>query len=399
MVDTIGDKSTFGQLMNELGRQQPSMYRVRQDMRAFTVSYVGMMSHDAGGPYRDAIDAICKELQSTLVPLFIQCPNGRSGMGWNRETFVPNQLPEERNGVAFKTRIRMYEWLGQFMGLAVRSKTYLNINLPSIVWKDLVHDQITMNDVKSIDHLGFNIIDQLSAAAREEDMSHETFDENMKNVKFTVMCSDGVVRPLIKNGAHVSISWSNKHIFSEALIRYRLGEFREQTEAIMRGLATVIPYRLLGLFTWKDLQYQVCGLPTFDVELLRKKTVYAGFTRGNKKIGEGTPHIKHFWTMMNDMFSEEQRSQFLRFVWGRSRLPIDEKSFEKDLTLMANPVSQNSNVDQYFPQSHTCFFQLELPEYSTAEVMYEKFSIAISMCTSIDGDETQVARNTAAMMG
>ncbi|CAF1141610.1 unnamed protein product [Rotaria sordida] len=36
--------------------------------------------------------------------------------------------------------------------------------------------------------------------------------------------------------------------------------------------------------------------------------------------------------------------------------------------------------------SHTCFFTLDLPEYSTTDIMYERLNYAITNCTSIDGD-------------
>ncbi len=36
--------------------------------------------------------------------------------------------------------------------------------------------------------------------------------------------------------------------------------------------------------------------------------------------------------------------------------------------------------------SHTCFFTIDLPAYSTAEIMYDRLNYAISSCSSIDGD-------------
>ncbi|CAF3089161.1 unnamed protein product, partial [Rotaria sp. Silwood2] len=36
--------------------------------------------------------------------------------------------------------------------------------------------------------------------------------------------------------------------------------------------------------------------------------------------------------------------------------------------------------------SHTCFFALDLPEYSTTDIMYERLNYAITNCSSIDGD-------------
>ena len=44
------------------------------------------------------------------------------------------------------------------------------------------------------------------------------------------------------------------------------------------------------------------------------------------------------------------------------------------------------NVDGHLPVSHTCFFQLDLPAYSTKEIMREKLVYAITHCQAIDLD-------------
>ena len=40
----------------------------------------------------------------------------------------------------------------------------------------------------------------------------------------------------------------------------------------------------------------------------------------------------------------------------------------------------------FFLGSHTCSFALDLPAYSTIEIMCERLNYAISYCSSIDGD-------------
>src|SRR3546814_9123426 len=86
-------------------------------------------------------------------------------------------------------------------------------------------------------------------------------------------------------------------------------------------------------------------------------------------------------------FTSEERSMLIRFTWGRSRLPLNASSFPQRFKL------QNYNrspADNYLPISHTCFFSLELPSYSSMEVMKEKLRYAIYNCTAIDGDDTSV---------
>ncbi len=174
-----------------------------------------------------------------------------------------------------------------------------------------------------------------------------------------------------------------------------MGAFRRQTEAIRRGLATVVPYQVLSLFSWRDLQDQVCGRIVVDVDLLESMTRYAGSLSRNGFVSRLSPHIKMFWNMMRNRMDNFQRSKLIFFVWGRTRLPLNREGFERAFTIMAHPASQKKNPDKYLPVAHTCFFQLELPEYSSVDIMYQKVLFAITHCTSIDMDNTAAARNAA----
>ena len=41
--------------------------------------------------------------------------------------------------------------LGAIMGCAIRTKNFLNLDLPSIFWKYLVDVQVTIKDLENID--------------------------------------------------------------------------------------------------------------------------------------------------------------------------------------------------------------------------------------------------------
>ena len=96
------------------------------------------------------------------------------------------------------------------------------------------------------------------------------------------------------------------------------------------------------------------------------------------------PHIKFFWKILRERFNNEQRVKFLIFVWGRSRLPVTEDDFEKKFTI--NMHHSSGSADMYFPIAHTCFFSVDMPAYSSLDVMYQKLLWAMNNCTSIDAD-------------
>ena len=76
----------------------------------------------------------------------------------------------------------------------------------------------------------------------------------------------------------------------------------------------------------------------------------------------------------------------LRFVWGRSRLPR-EGAWQRKFELSKRSTSSGQNPDDNWPLAHTCFFKVDLPEYSSAEVMREKLRLAIRNCGAIDDDD------------
>ncbi len=84
-------------------------------------------------------------------------------------------------------------------------------------------------------------------------------------------------------------------------------------------------------------------------------------------------HIQYFWKALELMNSDE-RSQFINFCSGRSRLPTSASEFPMAFKLTAPPANASKNPDNYLPIARTCFFSLSLPQYSSPEVKPGDFS-------------------------
>jgi len=395
-VDIQGTESIFGQTMNALHHQTPRIFRIGPNERAFKVTEVGFNSQDIGGPYRDTIEALVKELESSVLPLFVPCVNSRLQMGRNQDVWVPNTIDRGFPQWQKDRVLSMYEFVGKLMGLAIRSINYLSFHFSEVVWKPLVWDRITVSDITAIDALAFRSLQDAKYADRGK------FAKMFSHTKFVSKLANGQTVELVENGAKKSVTWQNKKHYFRALSDFKLGEFRKQADAMRRGLATVVPYQILSLFTWQDLQDHVCGRISVDVKLLQNMTRYAGSRRlGRGFVTRNSPHVRMFWKMMHDKMDNFQRSKLIFFVWGRSRLPVNKNGFERHFTIMAHASSHalGRNPDNYLPVAHTCFFQLELPEYSNIDIMYEKVMYACTHCTSIDGDNTAAARAAARRSG
>lgn len=97
------------------------------------------------------------------------------------------------------------------------------------------------------------------------------------------------------------------------LFIYRLHEFDKQVAAVREGLSKVVPVPLLSLFTGYELETMVCGSQEIPLDLLKSVATYKG-------IDACAPLVQWFWEVMEE-FTNQERSLFLRFAWGRTRLP------------------------------------------------------------------------------
>ena len=88
----------------------------------------------------------------------------------------------------------------------------------------------------------------------------------------------------------------------------------------------------------------------------------------------------------------QERMLYLRFVWGRSRLPLRPEEFAKKHKIKKDRSSRGLNR---YPVAHTCFFSLDLPPYSSDRVMRDRLLFAVTNCKSIDADDTSAAREAA----
>lgn len=94
------------------------------------------------GVYRESFAEYCAELQSGALPLLMRCPNAVNEVGINREKWLPNPAIGKL-GLGASIHVEMLHFLGRLMGVAIRSREPLDLDLPSIVWKQLVRSPIT----------------------------------------------------------------------------------------------------------------------------------------------------------------------------------------------------------------------------------------------------------------
>jgi len=109
------------------------------------VKYKNEDGLDWGGLFREAVTRITEDVFSRNLNLLLPSPNARLGTGLNLDKYVPNPAHTSPR------LLRMFHFLGRILGMSMRFKQSLPAQFPSIVWKYLTSEEITIEDVLAID--------------------------------------------------------------------------------------------------------------------------------------------------------------------------------------------------------------------------------------------------------
>ncbi|XP_054644739.1 E3 ubiquitin-protein ligase HERC2 isoform X2 [Dunckerocampus dactyliophorus] len=357
-----GTKSVFGQMCAKMSSFSPDSLLLPH--RVWKVKFVGESVDDCGGGYSESIAEMCEELQNALTPLLIVTPNGRDESGANRDCFLLNPAAKS------PLHMSMFRFLGVLLGIAIRSGSPLSLNLAEPVWKQLAGMNLTIADLSEVDK---DFIPGLMYI-RDNEATADEFEA--MTLPFTVPNASGQDIQLSSKYSHITLE--NRAEYVRLAINYRLHEFDEQVSAVREGMARVVPVPLLSLFTGYELETMVCGSPDIPLHLLKSVATYKG-------VEPTAPLIQWFWEVM-ESFSNTERSLFLRFVWGRTRLPRTIADF-RGRDFVVQVLDKYNPPDHFLPESYTCFFLLKLPRYSCKQVLQEKLKYAIHFCKSIDTDD------------
>jgi len=253
--------SVFEQVRTGLKALDRRAYRTSGKLFGVRLESEGAV--DAGGPFREIMSHMCHELQSSDSELFIACPNAKTGIGRNRDKWIPTPASTSAE------HLTQYEFVGRLMAYSFYSGACpLPLNFPSLVWKRILGMPVSFADLVEIDER-CSLLKQLA----ELDCSDETLYCALELAdSFVATLSDGTVVKLCADGDNVAVTDENRQEFFRLYTHTRLNESRLQLAAMRRGFTSVIPDRLLALCTPEYVEEAVCGKPEISIELLKVRT-------------------------------------------------------------------------------------------------------------------------------
>jgi hypothetical protein len=356
--DITTSSNCFAQAFKQLHRKDSVVFRhCFSTDRVFQITFADESGIDAGGVFREGVSRIIEDLFSEHFNLLILCPNGQQAVYTSMDKYLPN--PKQIGPLA----LEMFNFVGKLMAMSIRVKLCLPFEFPSLIWKKIVGEEVGKHDLAEIDAIAEKQLDDIENChldAVDPVTDADGFTQRFSNkLRFTYLGSDGVERDTCVHGSSKEVTFENRHEYVSSVRNARMNEFNVQVAAIVKGMGEVIPMRALLLFSAEQLAELVCGNPKIDMDLWKSQT-------DSSVSGALT---KLFWKVMESLSPGEQAG-FIRFAWGRSRLPSRKEDFTTRMKLV-------SGGRAALPVSHTCFFSIELPSYTTEEEMRHGLLTAI----------------------
>lgn len=129
--------------------------------------------------------------------------------------------------------------------------------------------------------------------------------------------SNGAVVELCPGGKEIAVTHANHKEFVELVAKARLAECEKQMAWLKQGVSHVIDLTILSFLSWEEVELRACGPKDIEVDALKAVT----------DTSEDNKWVKMFWQMFAT-FTQEERRKYLKFAWGRSKLPNDTSSLE-----------------------------------------------------------------------
>lgn len=147
------------------------------------------------------------------------------------------------SSVCLVCQLSQFEFLGQLMGIALRTRLPLGLDLPSTVWKSLLDQPLDVSDLESIDKLCVQALTEIGK------LDARSYASMFNEQKFVTQLSDHSEFELRKGGRDTLVSFEAREEFTRLSIDARLQESSKQIASIKKGLHSVVPVSNLALFT------------------------------------------------------------------------------------------------------------------------------------------------------
>ncbi|XP_037491239.1 E3 ubiquitin-protein ligase UPL1 isoform X2 [Jatropha curcas] len=335
-------------------RMRPSL-----DLKGrLNVQFQGEEGIDAGGLTREWYQLLSRVIFDKGALLF-------TTVGSNA-TFQPNP-----NSVYQTEHLSYFKFVGRVVAKALFDGQLLDVYFTRSFYKHILGVKVTYHDIEAVDpdyykNLKWMLENDVS------DIPDLTFSMDADEEKHILYEKTEVTDYELKpGGRNIRVTEETKHEYVDLVADHILtNAIRPQINSFLDGFTELVPRELISIFNDKELELLISGLPEIDLDDLKANTEYTGYTAASSVV-------QWFWEVVKG-FNKEDMARLLQFVTGTSKVPLE--GF-KALQGISGPqrfqIHKAYGAPERLPSAHTCFNQLDLPEYTTKEQLQERLLLAI----------------------
>ncbi|KAF9762286.1 E3 ubiquitin-protein ligase ptr1 [Nosema granulosis] len=323
----------------------PTQFRSR-NLEIFFIKEDG---EDEGGLTREWLSLIVRDLAHPTLGLF-------SYTSEKKTTILPS-----KSSSATPDYLTYFQFVGRILAKSILDNIPLNFNIDRSAYKYILGKKCDLADLEAIDRQFYNSLVWIKNNPTE-------------NVSLTFSIGQPPV-DLKPNGRNIPVTDENKQEYIDLIVEYKLfKDIEEQLKAIKQGMFEMIPPDLLSIFNENEFELLISGIPTISVDDWKNNTAYSGYTMESL-------NIIWFWKAVTS-FTPEERAKLLQFCTGSSRVPFEGFSHLQGSTgIQKFSIHKSLYQEGRLPSAHTCFNQLDLPEYSSYVDLRKALIYAINECS------------------
>lgn len=317
------------------------------------IRFNGEEGVDAGGVTREWFQVLARQMFDPNYALFIPVSSDRT-------TFHPNKL----SGINDE-HLRFFSFIGRIIGKALYEGRLLDCFFSRAVYKRILGKSVSVKDMESFDPDYYKSLCWML----ENDITDiitETF--SVEDDEFGVT----KIVDLVPNGREIAVTEENKHEYVRVVVEHKLlSSVKDQMENFLSGFHDIIPAELISIFNEQELELLISGLPDIDIDDWKANTEYHNYS-------PSSPQIQWFWRAVRS-FDKEELAKLLQFVTGTSKVPLNGfKELEGMNGVNRFNIHRDYGNKDRLPSTHTCFNQLDLPEYDSYDILRSQIIKAIT---------------------
>ncbi|PNY10133.1 E3 ubiquitin-protein ligase upl5-like protein [Trifolium pratense] len=261
--------------------------------------------------------------------------------------------------------LKYFSFSGRMIALALKSKVQVGIYFDRVFFKQLAGNYITLEDIRDADPIMYRSCKQIL------EMNADYIDSDELGLTFSIEVEELGHRKVIElcpGGESLVVGSKNREKYVDLLIQNRfVTSISRQVSHFAAGFADIISGSRLEFFRYlelEDLDWMLHGSENaISVEDWKAHTKYNGYKENDRRI-------TWFWEIVGRM-SAEQKKVLLFFWTSVKHLPVEGfRGLGSRLF-----ICKSSKSDNHLPSSHTCFYELCFPKYSSRAIMQDRLRI------------------------